>query len=234
MPFDSLSYAQSKAGKTYQPPVHGYQNIYDPINNYIYLYHTDTLILLPNYPSNLTDSSTAQFSQQTPLGRSAPIYSYQSSGPRSISFQFELHREMLDQVNVAYAGYQKSDDYVELLVDQIQAAVLPTYAASQKMVDPPLVAVRVGNDIYIKGVINGTVSIGREGPILKNDKYAKLNISFTVSEVDPYDALIVQQIGSFRNPGDILINTTLDQNVYVSGNSKLQKKNNYATTINTQ
>lgn len=186
--------------------------IYQPIENYIYLYHTNTLIILPNYPENMQDSSSASFASNNPLGRSAPIYSYTGSGPRSVGFQFELHREMLDQVNGFTGG--TSVDTVDRLIKEIQAAVLPNYAASSKMVDPPLVACRVGVDVYIKGIINGPVSVSYSGPILYNDKYALCNIGFSITEVDPYDAEVVQNIGSYRYSGDILLNTSLDQNTY--------------------
>ena len=185
--------------------------IYQPITNYIYLYHVDKLIKLPNFPENLQDTSQAQFSSNSPLGRSAPIWSYSSSGPRSVGFQFELHREMLDQVNGESVG--ESMDTVDNLVKWIQAAVLPTYASSSKMVDPPLVACRVGNEVYIKGIIQGSVTVSYSGPILYNDKYALCTIGFTVTEVDPYDAYTVMDIGSYRY-SEIPLNTSLDQNVY--------------------
>ena len=66
------------------------------------------------------------------------------------------------------------------------------------MVDPPMVAVRFGNDIYIKGVVTGSVSVDYSPPILETNKYAVVTIGFEVSEVDPYDASMVAQAGSFR------------------------------------
>ena len=69
--------------------------IYSPIDNYIYLYHTDTFLILPTYPENITDNSTATFATNNPLSRSAPIYSYSYSGPRSLQFDFQMHREMM-------------------------------------------------------------------------------------------------------------------------------------------
>ena len=89
---------------------------------------------------------------------------------------------------------------------------MPNYAASQKMVDPPLVACRIGNEVFIKGIINGPVSIGYSGPILSgkyDDKYAVCNVGFTITEVDPYDAQTVMGIGSFRASGDIPMNLGL-------------------------
>ena len=81
------------------------------------------------------------------------------------------------------------------------------------MVDPPLVACRVGNEVYIKGIIQGSVNVSYSGPILYNDKYALCTIGFTVTEVDPYDAYTVMDIGSYRY-SEIPLNTSLDQNVY--------------------
>lgn len=54
------------------------------------------------------------------------------------------------------------------------------------------------NEIFIKGVVNDTITVTYEKPILENNKYAQVTISFTVSEVDPYDAESVQEQGSFR------------------------------------
>ena len=192
--------------------------IYVPIGNYIYMYHTKTGIVLPNYPDNISDSASPQFQQSVPLGRSAPIFSYSGTGARTISFQFLLHREMLEQVNhnnpvELFPG----QDYVDRLVKEIQAAALPNYAASDKMVDPPLVACRIGNEVFIKGVISGAVTVSYSGPILSgkyDDKYAVCNVGFSISEVDPYDAQTVMGIGSFRASGldsDIAMNTSLER-----------------------
>lgn len=193
--------------------------IYDAINNYIYLYHTDTLLVIPTYPENLNDQNSASFQTTTPLGRSAPIFSYSYSGPRTIAFDFELHRDMMYQANqgASNAILQAGDDYVDEFIKQIQAAALPVYAASEKMIDPPMVAVRMSNDVFIKGIINGTVGVDFKLPINREDRYTRVAISFTVTEVEPFDAYTVAQIGSFRNTGEIYMDTSLDKNTFVSG-----------------
>ena len=73
--------------------------IFNMIDNYIYLYHTDTLVVLPTYADSITDTMSASFSQTTPLARSAPIYSYSSSGPRQLTITLDLHRDMMQQIN---------------------------------------------------------------------------------------------------------------------------------------
>ena len=79
-------------------------------------------------------------------------------------------------------------DYIDFLVKQLQTIALPKYSATDKMVDPPMIALRFGNEIYIKGVVQGGVTVNYSGPILNNSKYAIVEVSFQVHEVDPYDA----------------------------------------------
>lgn len=186
---------------------------FNMIDNYIYVYHTDTLIALPMYPESVQDTMSTNYGETMPLLRSAPIYSYQSSGPRTLQLELPLHRDMTNQINMD-ASILKIDnlsdeDYVDIMVKQLQAAALPRYVASEKMVNPPLIAVRLGDDLFCKGVIQGGVSVTKSGPILRTNKYALVTVTFTVHEVDPYDADTVAQMGGFRG-----LNTTLERRIY--------------------
>jgi hypothetical protein len=191
--------------------------IFQMIDNYIYLYHTDTFIVIPAFPEQFTDSMSVNFSPETPLSRSAPIFSYVNSGPRQIDVNLKLHRELMYQINygVSNAKVALHDDYVDELIKQIQAAVLPVYSASNKMVDPPLVAIRFGNDIFCKGIITGSVSTTYDLPVLQNGKYAQVGINFTMNEVDPYDANQVATVGSFRG-----LDATLERRLWKSSSKK--------------
>ena len=195
------------------------------IQNFIYLYHTDTLLMLPAYPENITDTTSAQFNQDTPLGRTAPIYSYSNSGPRSLQVSLNMHREYMNQINYENSwGYpDDGDDYVDLLIKQIQAAVLPVYAASEKLIDPPIVAMRLGDDIFIKGVITGGVGVSYGLPIIDyhgKDKFAQVGISFSISEINPYDAEMAMQVGSYRSVSDSQLNTSLERASIISKGQK--------------
>ena len=196
--------------------------IYDTVNNYIYFYHTGILLNLPVYPENVNDQSQATFSSSTPLGRSAPIYSYSNSGPRSISFQFRLHRDLMKQINMnnnTLSDIRGSDDYVDILIKNIEACSVPKYTAASKMIDPPVCAIKIENSIFIKGVINGSVGIDWKLPMLRDGKYAYADISFTVSEITPYSAQELQQIGSYRDTGDTPLSSSLSNNFYTLGGS---------------
>lgn len=182
--------------------------IFTMIDNYVYLYHTDTLIAIPTYPETITDDMAVRFNPADMLSRSAPIFSYANSGPRSLSVSLHLHRDMMNSVNVSASNLNVPDltkeDYVDIMVKQLQAAALPRYASSEKMVNPPIVAVRFGNDVFCKGVVSGSVQTTYSGPILRTDKYAEVTISFTIQEIDPYDADSVMSLGHFRGfSGDL-------------------------------
>ena len=192
------------------------------IDNYIYMYHTQTLVILPTYPESITDSMSVGFQDTSILARSAPIYSYSGSGPRSLDISLHLHRDMMNEVNAASSKFYSrftdptdstknllEEDYIDLLVKQLQAMALPKYAVSEKMVDPPVIAFRLGDEIFCKGVIVGQVSVQYSGPILRTNKYAEATVTFNLHEIDPYDADTVMTNGSFRG-----LNLDLERNLW--------------------
>lgn len=188
--------------------------MYSLIDNYIYLFHVDKFILLPTYPESIQDSLAATFSQSSPLSRSAPIFSYSHSGPRTIQVTLSLHRDMMTQLNYGVSNINLNevdigDDYVDVMIKQLQAIALPKYSSHTKMVNPPLVALRFGNEIYIKGVVQGGINITYSGPIGSDNKYKQVEVGFSISEVDPYDASSVMQLGSFRG-----LNRSLERRIY--------------------
>ena len=175
------------------------------VTNYIYLYHTDKFIIIPEYPESITDNMGSSFNQTTALSRSAPVFTYANSGPRSVTFNLELHRDMVNDLNITAGNtnlksnvVSQTDDYVDTLIKELQSIALPRYNVNNRAVVPPRVAVRFGNELFISGVVNTTVQCTYSKPILSNGKYAKVTISFAVSEYDPYDATSVSQLGSFR------------------------------------
>lgn len=177
-------------------------------NSYIYFYHLEKFCILPDYPETLTDAMPSNFSSVNALARTAPVFSYQNSGPRTIStVNLSLHRDMMEGLNFNVSNLKDNvvdfsgDDYIDTLIKYLQAAALPKYneySSGAKTVIPPMVAIRFGNDIFIKGVVEGSITLTYKKPILWNDKYACVDIGFNVAEVDPYDADTVVEEGSFR------------------------------------
>ena len=147
----------------------------------------------------------SSFNQTTALSRSAPVFTYANSGPRSVTFSLELHRDMVNDLNITAGNtnlksnvVSQTDDYVDILIKELQSIALPRYNVNNSAVIPPRVAVRFGNELFISGVVNSAIQCTYSKPILSNGKYAKVSIGFTISEYDPYDATLVSQLGSFR------------------------------------
>ena len=175
------------------------------VTNYIYLYHTDKFIIIPEYPESITDNMGSSFNQTTALSRSAPVFTYANSGPRVVTINLELHRDMVNDLNITAGNtnlksnvVSQTDDYVDILIKELQSIALPRYNVNNRAVIPPRVAIRFGNELFISGVVNSAIQCTYSKPILSNGKYAKVSISFTVYEYDPYDATLVSQLGSFR------------------------------------
>lgn len=167
---------------------------------YIYISHLDEspkYWQLPGYPDEVTDNMESTFQPTSALGRSAPVYTYSSSGPRSINISLNFHRDMFEEMPSNVVP-NEGEDKAESFIHAIQAISVPKYNLTNKAIEPPLVAVRLGREVFIKGIVSGGVSVTYRKPILSDEKYAGISISFTVTEVDPYDATTVYKNGSFR------------------------------------
>lgn len=187
--------------------------MFDLITNYIYMYHTQQFVIIPSYPDSIQDSLGVSFNSETPMLRSAPIFSYSNSGPREVLVSIKLQRDIMSQINRGKSNLkvELGDDYVDTIIKQLQSIALPRYASGAKMVDPPIIAVRFGNELFIKGVVVGAITTVFEKPIIVGDKYEQVSISFSVKEITPYDALSVQQNGLLRG-----LNTTLERKIFRS------------------
>jgi hypothetical protein len=167
---------------------------------YLYISHLDEDFQywqLPGYPDEVTDSMDSTFTATTALGRSAPVYTFSNTGPRTIAISLNFHRDMFEEMP-SNVTPRDGEDKAESFIHALQAIAVPKYNLSNKAIEPPLVAVRLGREVFIKGIVSGGVRVTYGKPILVNEKYATMKIDFTVSEVDPYDATTVFQNGSFR------------------------------------
>ena len=184
---------------------------YKLIENYIYIYQLDKYVIIPVYPDQLQDSLGSNFAEENILSRTAPIYSYSNSGPRSVQITLNLHRDMMNSFNydninfIDDVGNDMGDDYIDTLVRYLQAMALPSYNAVDlttstynSMINPPLIAVRFGTTLFIKGIVYGEIGVTYSGPISKDGKYMQVDVTFTVRETEPQDAETIAKWGSFR------------------------------------
>lgn len=170
------------------------------ITNYLYLYHLDQWLLLPEYPDSVSDSLQSNFQQTNALSRTAPVFTWSNAGPRKVQVQLNLHRDMLYDLNYNVSNFKikVGEDYIDTLVRELQAIALPVYNASYKGVVPPMVALRLGKEIFIKGVVVGQVAIVYQKPIRDDDKYVQVTLNFEIYETDAFEATEVAKQGSFR------------------------------------
>ncbi len=171
--------------------------------NYIYISHlgeNGEYFILPNFPDSIQDSMGSTFGQTSALSRSAPVFTYSNSGPRQMQVTLNLHRDLMESVNagVATVEVELGDDYIDTLIKKLQAIAVPKYNLNNKLVEPPLVAIRFSNEVFIKGVVSGGVTVTYNKPILDGGKYVNVTVAFQIYEVDPYDATTVEKNGSFR------------------------------------
>lgn len=184
------------------------KNIQLPVidENYIYISHLDEDLqywYLPCVPDEWTDSMGSTFAENSALGRSAPVYTYSQSGPRTVDITLNFHRDMMNDINRNRSNAKQGwgvigEDYVDNLIHALQAIAVPKYNLSNKAIEPPLVAVRFANELFIKGVVTNQIAVTYKKPIFANGKFAQVSLGLTISEVDPYDASSIYTNGSFR------------------------------------
>ena len=177
----------------------------NPTDNYIVLHHLPAdhpahQLCIPVDPDAISDSMSASFASNNPLSRSAPIFSYQNSGPRTVQVSFTLHRDLVREYNPELVA--SGQDPVDLLVENLDALVLPDYDSANKIVNPPVVSLKVRDEIYIKGVVASSAGVTYSLPIINYGsadkplyKYAVVSLSFGINEITPYSASILPKAG---------------------------------------
>lgn len=121
--------------------------------------------IFPCFPESYTDTRTASFASQTPLGRSEPFQIYQNSGPRQVSVSFRMHREMTQSTAIG--------DCVAV----VQSATYPT--GNDQIV--PKATLQIGSNCLITGIIDN-VSTNWGETINTGGQYNGVELSFSVTE----------------------------------------------------
>ena len=161
-------------------------------SSYVYLYHIDKKFDIPVTPDSISNTASVSYSTEPVLGRSAPLVTFSSAGPRVQNVSLSLHRQMMDLEN-------GSSDTVDNLIKALVAATLPSYIDASKAIVPPSILCRFGNETCIRGVIQGDVQCQASGPWLKNGKMAMIQISFNILEVENFSAESAIQDGFLRS-----------------------------------
>lgn len=127
---------------------------------------TGSQIAIRIIPEEVSDSTSSQWEEVVPRGRSNPIYGYSSSGPRTVSYTIQLHDDYLP-------------DGILTTVNQLRALTYPAYSGGS--ISPPKCLVRVGGNIKFTGICK-EVSVTWQKP-LRDGYYINAEVSLTFDEV---------------------------------------------------
>lgn len=133
----------------------------------------NTSIDFPCYPENISDSKKANYSQMPQLlYQYEPWQVYESSGPRSNTYKFDIHRHM-------WSG-DHSDGKANELIRFCEAHCYPRFNGS--MVNVSVATLYVHGNPLIRGVIT-SVETDWDGPIADDGFYLHCSLSITITEV---------------------------------------------------
>lgn len=128
----------------------------------------------PAYPQPPKDSRSATYTQMPDiLYQYEPWQVYQSSGPRTVTLTFELHRQL-------WTG-NEADGKANELIRFCQSCCYPEYKGSA--VNTPKVSLYIAGQNYITGILTD-VSVSWDYPISSIDGwYLAFNMDITITEV---------------------------------------------------
>lgn len=135
---------------------------------------TQEAMEFPAYPEELEDKRTANYTTMPDiLYQYEPWQVYQSSGPRSATYTFDLHRQM-------WSG-NEGDGLANELIRFCQAFLYPTYAGSA--VNTSIATLYISGSPFISGIITD-VSVNWDGPLSGVDNfYLHFTLALTFTEV---------------------------------------------------
>lgn len=152
--------------------------------------NSDNLVInLPCYPDEISDSTNVNWAETGIIGRSTPIYSYNSTSARNISFSFDLHREMPKNIG------KNEDMYnIENILEVLRKCAYPNYENSG--LKPPIVFFRFGK-FATKGIVT-SVSFTWKKPIVDR-QYQLCSVSISMYET-PNSIFSANSLVSSMNP----------------------------------
>lgn len=165
---------------------------------------------LPVFPENISDGYSANWAQQEVIGRTSPLFSYTSTGFRTVSFDLTFHRELVfdNEKYQSFKGLSKSKrnssytpiEEIEEILNALKLACYPIYASNGLV--SPVIFFRFGQ-FTCKGYME-SVSYSWEPPII-DDKFMVCKVSIGPINCSPKSVLsgsanILMKDGYSMNP----------------------------------
>lgn len=122
---------------------------------------------MPCYPEEASESVSASWQSQQVIGRVGNLYAYTGTGDASVSFTFDLHRELIEPTGTS----------IDELIKLIKSGCYPSYSGGVK---PPRTMWKFG-DMQISGILQSVGTVWKT-PII-NKAYAVCSVSIQMTAV---------------------------------------------------
>ncbi len=128
---------------------------------------------IPVYPEDVSDGVSASYTQMpNMLFQYEPWYLYESSGPRSLSLKFHMHRDM-------WSG-DHNDGRCNALIRFCEASCYPKYQGAAVYSD--LVTLYIHGQPLIRGILT-KVDVQWSGPLGHDGWYLECSMTLQITEV---------------------------------------------------
>ena len=170
--------------------------------------------ILPTFPNEVSTSISARFTPQPIFGRSVDYQIYTGS-QRTLSITMTLHAELFVDESAAITSYdEKTDEFynpnegrylavnrqLKILVADIESACYPHYDAEGEVI-PPEFALQLGDQFYIKGILE-SVSANWSAPVIDNG-LVNCELSLSITETNgPYSSDEIRKMQGFHGSRD--------------------------------
>lgn len=134
---------------------------------------SDSSVDIPAYPEEVRDPRTASYTTMPDtLYQYEPWYTYTSSGPREVTLEFHLHRQM-------WTG-DETDGLANKMIRFVQACLYPKYNGSSVTSD--ICTLYIKGKSYITGIVTA-VDVTWTGPIGSDGFYLEFTLSVSFTEI---------------------------------------------------
>jgi hypothetical protein len=101
----------------------------------------------------------SNFAQTNALGRTAPVYTFSNSGPRTVQIGLPLHRDIMDEVNIGISNVflGEGEDYIDNLLKFFTPTVF-NIKYRIKSINPNTI-VKINNTITVGSIVAIAIDI---------------------------------------------------------------------------
>lgn len=145
--------------------------------NYIEEKEKGNFITLPVRPDSISDNISAAFEKETPRGRTASYWGYNSTGDRELSFSVKLYRIEIDGYK---QGEKRTKEFLNIL-KKCKALCYPEFEGKYGTVSQPYCYVNINNFLRFMAICT-SVTMNYEGDLI-DGIYSIATVSFNFTAI---------------------------------------------------